>query len=352
MTTPAMFNERQWDKIERMCKVLEIEPNEWREITSDQLKKKHRTAILKWHPDKRGGSNGDKFIEVNDAYKYLLSVKNMEYSFLKNKIDTTSSSKTAFNLANIYNMFSETPIYTLLLRFLTSIMEDNTYMYLSKLDTTNLKKIYSIMEKYFPNATILDFIKKIMEEKTESYIILNPNIDDLLEHNIYKLRLDGETYIVPLWHHELIYDHCGNEIIIECCPVLDSNIEIDENNNVYVYCEYNVGDVFDNNKVEVRLSPKHSVFFDGRELRLTSNTQELIIRGSSSSEEGGGGGGGGGGGTLAYGRGISVINEKDIYDISERANIILCINLDTSFKNPAKSGCGCSTHDDKCGKKD
>lgn len=288
-----------------MCRILEISDHEWKTITSDQLKKKHRSAILKWHPDKNNGANGDKFIEVNESYKYLLSIKNDEYSLSPDKIDTAPYSTTAFNLANIYKLFNESPFYTLLLKFLTSIMENNTYMYLSKLDTDNLKKIYVVMEKYFPNTFVLDYIEKIMEEKTESYIILNPNIDDLLNDNIYKLKLDGETYIVPLWHHELIYDHCGNEIIIECWPVLHDNMEIDENNVLYVHCYYDIKDVFDKEKVEVEITPKYSVFFNGRDLKLTSAKQEVVVKNA----------------------GISSINETNIYDVTQRCDIVLYIYL-------------------------
>jgi hypothetical protein len=47
----------------------------------------------------------------------------------------------------------------------------------------------------------------------DKVIILKPLLKDLLEHNIYKLYIDDELYLVPLWHNELYFDaKDGSEI--------------------------------------------------------------------------------------------------------------------------------------------
>jgi len=64
--------------------------------------------------------------------------------------------------------------------------------------------------------------------------ILKPSIKDIIDHNIYKLYVDGKLYLVPLWHNELYFDaEDGSEIIVLCQPKLPTNITIDENNNIY-----------------------------------------------------------------------------------------------------------------------
>jgi hypothetical protein len=63
---------------------------------------------------------------------------------------------------------------------------------------------------------------------------LNPSIDDLLDNNIYKLYVNEQLYLVPLWHNELYFeDPDKNDIIALCHPELPDNITIDENNNIH-----------------------------------------------------------------------------------------------------------------------
>ena len=71
--------------------------------------------------------------------------------------------------------------------------------------------------------------------KNDSIFILNPSIDDLYNNNIYKLYVDDELYLVPLWHNELYFDAVdGSEIIVLCQPELTDSLTIDENNNICI----------------------------------------------------------------------------------------------------------------------
>jgi len=59
-------------------------------------------------------------------------------------------------------------------------------------------------------------------------------LKDIIEHNIYKLYVDDQLYLVPLWHNELYFDaEDGSEIIVLCQPKLPDHVTIDENNNIY-----------------------------------------------------------------------------------------------------------------------
>ena len=89
--------------------------------------------------------------------------------------------------------------------------------------------IFSISEEWL--SKMRNIIKKKMEG--DNIIILNPNLEDMLNDKIYKLELEEETYYIPLWHNELCYDASGNDIIVRCIPELDSNITIDNDNNLY-----------------------------------------------------------------------------------------------------------------------
>ena len=82
----------------------------------------------------------------------------------------------------------------------------------------------------------LELVSLIINEKykNDRVFILKPNLKDIMEHNIYKLYVDDQLYLVPLWHNELYFDAPdGSEIIVLCHPKLPTNITIDENNNIY-----------------------------------------------------------------------------------------------------------------------
>ena len=64
---------------------------------------------------------------------------------------------------------------------------------------------------------------------------LNPKINDLFENNVYKLSVNEDMYIVPLWHNELHFSTKNDdELIVLCNPTLPDNISIDENNNIII----------------------------------------------------------------------------------------------------------------------
>lgn len=99
-------------------------------------------------------------------------------------------------------------------------------------------EIYEFMFKnkdlLYLSEEFLEEIKKIVMKKYEQVdlFLLHPTIDDLLEHNVYKLILNGHTYLVPTWHDECSFDKCDGEIIVKSIPVLD-NIFIDDDKNIY-----------------------------------------------------------------------------------------------------------------------
>ena len=64
---------------------------------------------------------------------------------------------------------------------------------------------------FFVSNVLLIEIKNIINDriKDDKYVILNPLLDDLFEHYSYKLNIDAQIFLVPLWHDELVYDNHG-----------------------------------------------------------------------------------------------------------------------------------------------
>ena len=155
------------------------------------------------------------------------------------------------------------------------------------------------------SPNIINKIDELIAEKqkNDEIIILNPTIDDLFENNLYKLTMNSFTYIVPLWHHELVYDNSGNDIYVNCYPVLAENMSIDNNNNLHVDLEYNMCDLWENQIVYVKIGSRQ--FQINPQLLKLSRTQTVVLAN----------------------QGISKINTKDIYNVSKRGDVHLNITI-------------------------
>jgi hypothetical protein len=119
-----------------------------------------------------------------------------------------------------------------------------TLSYLRKLfedvDKNKAIELYQLLYKYkdilYIGNETLEFVSSLIKEKykNDSVYILNPSIDDILDNNIYKLYVDEQLYLVPLWHNELYFeDPNKNDIIVLCNAELPENITIDEHNNIH-----------------------------------------------------------------------------------------------------------------------
>ena len=252
------------------CDILNIKRHE--KITIELVKKKYKYKALQFHPDKNNSKTAsDEFIKIHEAYETLLNECNNKTSFI-NKIE--------INSINYIKKFM-------------NLVDVDTLKILYKLLKTNQEVLQ------IPNKIIDLLFEKINSSK---YIILNPKIDDLFENNVYKLTIDNKKYIIPLWHDELTYEHNNNDIIIKNVPNLPNNISIDNNNNVIILLEYKINEIW-NNDVYFNIGNKNfSIKKD--DIRLL---KEQII--------------------ILKNKGISKINTKDIFDISNKSNIIIKLFL-------------------------
>jgi hypothetical protein len=145
--------------------------------------------------------------------------------------------------------------------------------------------------------------------KNDQVFILKPSLKDILDNNIYKLLVDENMYLVPLWHNELYFDSKdGSEIIVLIQPKIPDNIKIDDQNHILVLKEISIHLdlaklILIDNFVSVEVGGKW-FSIPIKELYMK---KEQIYR--------------------FKGQGISQISEKDIYNVSMRSDIIVKIQL-------------------------
>ena len=108
-------------------------------------------------------------------------------------------------------------------------------IFLDKLNIDELEKIYKVISEYSSenNINIISYIKNYLLDRLESYniYILNANISNLLNSDIYKLTIDDTMIYIPLWHNELDF----NKNIIKIQHKLEDNLVIDNNSNINYY---------------------------------------------------------------------------------------------------------------------
>lgn len=283
------------------------------------IKKKYRILALKYHPDK---NNNDpkcsaKFIEIHQAYEFLMDKNNYQYS--KDDNNTYDSIFKTF-IQSLFDGNKESEILIrivehIVFNYETFIIDSIGKELLSKLDNETVIYVYDILCKYQLLLKIskdsLDVIHNMINEriKEDMVIVLNPSIKDLLEDNIYVLEYENDTFYIPLWHNELRYDIINNNtnkkntLTVLCNPELPSDIELNSNGDI---------DIIIREKIETVLSNK-GIYYDLNNKVYFINSYELKIQ------------------KYQYytkkNIGVAEINNENIYDNNLRRNINFLIEL-------------------------
>lgn len=294
--------------------ILEIDLSkvQYNEITSEYLKKQYRKLALKNHPDKNGNSieSNEKFKQINEAYTYL---KRETGSEEEEDIPNYNSSL----YVDILKEFMKTMFVGTYNEVLSKIVNDIlvtgrtlSVKLFDGLDKDTAMHIYSFLSNHRTTlhltGEILEIIREIVIKKYDNVQIykLNPSIHDLLNNNVYKLYVNEELFLVPLWHNESYFDSSGGEIIVFCEPDLPPDITIDDDNNICI---------------ETTIHLEKDLIKDYKPISITIDTRTFEIPISHL--------------YIRREQMYRIKNEgltkqkKDIYDISEKTDILVTIHL-------------------------
>ena len=296
-------------------------------VSQNEIRDQYKLCALKYHPDKCKLPNAtERFQDINDAYQYLKThaTESIDYDIHDAFPDDDDiPMNTHFNtykelfgvyisrfFQNICGTESKERLAKLAISKIVGLCEKKATEYVRRFDEETLSKIYEILFKYKDAFHISDqwlsVVNDILSEKRKdkTCVILNPFLEDLLADNLYKITENGQHYIVPLWHPELVYDCSGSEFIVRCCPVLPEHMEIDDENNVYVHLEYTLHDLWNADSITVPFG-NTQLSFEPKALNITRKPQTIGILGA----------------------GISRINQTDMFDNSLRTNVYLIITI-------------------------
>ena len=289
--------------IQNACETLEIS---W-PFSLHDLKKKYYRQALRWHPDKNNNSEESKkrFQEINASYEIL--TKHLEIDKPPEKL---------WDYSTLLKSFLETftSFNPKIVEILKTGCEETILKLLNEIDGNVLSHLYGYLST---NSTFLHIgpellakLECLIREKTENYMIVHPSLDNLFNDDVYPVTRsnpDGsdEIYYVPLWHDILIYPlkETKHELTIKCSPHLPDHVSIDEDNNLHVNLTTKIIDILSKQQLSFTLGNK---VFEILSKDISIKKNQII--------------------TLD-GRGISKINQTDIFNVNNRSNIIVYLNL-------------------------
>jgi len=258
-------------------------------ITEELLRKKYKEMALQLHPDRnRLNPNAvAKFQELGSAYERL-----------------NDSLKSPQNTRRFYMEFVER-----ILRVIQTMCEEKVVEYLHQLDEDvliHIERLLYMNREVLPEGCdfFLGKIGELIRLKGESpfsgRLIIHPTMKDLIENNLYRHCVNDHILIIPMWHHELVFDISGSDFYVECSPVLPEGCAIDENNDVFLERRFEWLYVINQSKLLIKVCDGWEFEVDVGDLRITKE-QVCILRGC----------------------GISRINTRSMYDVSKRGDIYL-----------------------------
>jgi hypothetical protein len=297
------------------------------DVPMEIVKKQYHKRALQFHPDKNKSADAPhQFRLVQEAYEYAMKYQ----GYLEDSdMDLEADSETHVGqtvLSSYYTLLNEflggilgtesanelqERVFKCVIHKLVDLCESKAMAFLETLDKPLLIKTYHLLEKHTDQfhftEPIMEKIRSIImvvETEGDERIILRPLLDDLFADNLYKLQESGATYLVPLWHHELVYDNSGNDLYVSCVPLLPDNVTIDEHNHIMIALRMNVCDIWEKDCISFFLG-KCEFSFKKDCLRLTSQCQMVMLKD----------------------QGIAKIDTHDMYNVSQRSNIHVFVEL-------------------------
>jgi len=218
----------------------------------ENVKKQYRRLALKYHPDKNGDTqySREMFQQINEANEFFW----LHYPFPEEGVDAAKETEEKTDTKNTQ---PSALLFAALTSFLDIVCKSKLEESLSPIQFINIYHVFLQNKEWFSwtlSPILSDRLNQAYHGALDRIDIIdvNPSLEDLFQANVYKLCWNKETFYVPLWHHEVIFETSTNRQIIVRCKTKDLGLEIDNDNNII--CHVVVPHDFEGDTVWLELS--------------------------------------------------------------------------------------------------
>lgn len=217
-------------KIEEARNILEITDTVF---TLTELKQQYRINALRYHPDKNREIDAvARFQEIQTAYECLLPYVTSDSSLdpdldhdqeQENNTSTGTTGPSAsysvilkYFMGSLQTTYSERryDVMKEMVEKMLSVCEKQAIQILEKIEGVKFQTVYTILTKYrhvfLLSPEFYVEMEKMQEKKkglgSIDIMVLHPKIEDVFANMVYKLVRNEETYYVPLWHQEMVFE--------------------------------------------------------------------------------------------------------------------------------------------------
>ena len=311
------------------CRVLYLDETKKHDFKT--IKKSYHALALRYHPDKNKNEDAEHiFKEVNEAYHFInksssgIDPYDAFFDYFTNSLDkeihqeyVDAAMEKIFCVCESHsiNIIQSLEFSKFIIIYKLFKKYRHLFQFTLEFDTFMEKRmIYwfaqgSLKERRnsLPEEEKADLKSQQHEEDNKETMVLRPLLDDVIVDNVYKYTHQGNQLLIPLWHHEMEYDISG-EFAIKIMPKLPSmNFWIDTNNNLHQRVKYTISELWD-----CVLEKKYMEIFFGKK-RFIFYPHDLELKMSQI--------------WTWKMEGISRINHHNIYDVSQRADVVLHIQI-------------------------
>ena len=221
-------------------------------LTDRAIKLAYRRQALRCHPD-MGGSDAD-FITIGDAKNVLLE--------RTHELEPEATWFAGAWGGHLKAYIRIDQVVKALLARLTSAQISAVWMLSTEADSAEV----------IGEDIISEFRKQIAEMSEVRTI--RPSIASALARLVHPLKVEDETFYVPLWHSRVEFDFKGRILIVNIDPVMPPHITVDGNNVIHVDISHEAGALIRRGHLDVPVGD--------RSFRLPASSVRMVERQSVS----------------------------------------------------------------------
>jgi hypothetical protein len=273
-------------------------------LCADDIRRKYRRAALRHHPDK--GGSAEQFRRACEAHDLLQKElgephrAELDYSRLLQDFIGTAFPRPRGGGGILQSLASLVSGCKAAATSLASLRD---------MDPRTCLRILGFLERH---ADLLHIDPETIAAAREALrargevvptYTLTATLDHILDGSVYKLQHQGQEFLVPLWHEDLVFDTSAGAITVQCRASLPEHVFLDERNDVHVNVKTTAGAVLETGSLTVALGGG-AVRVPAAGLRLCRHQAHRL-----------------------RGRGGPRIDVDDVYQAEDRGDVVVHVEL-------------------------